>query len=108
MLMIGCDYHPSVQQIAMMDTETGECKERRLTHRAGSHFNQPEINRFPNRVVLAGTLTRFCSRLSASERSLYTELTVHVDEVYEDQRGSLLLKRRTAQRLDTHAYCLHI
>ncbi len=34
MLIIGCDYHPSVQQIAGVDTETGECGERRLTHRA--------------------------------------------------------------------------
>jgi len=34
MLIIGCDYHPSVQQIALVDTETGECGERRLTHRA--------------------------------------------------------------------------
>lgn len=34
MLIIGCDYHPSVQQIALVDTETGECGERRLRHRA--------------------------------------------------------------------------
>jgi transposase len=34
MLIIGCDYHPSVQQIAWVDTETGECGERRLRHRA--------------------------------------------------------------------------
>ncbi|MGH9747153.1 MAG: IS110 family transposase [Candidatus Acidiferrales bacterium] len=32
MLIIGCDYHPGVQQIAFMDTETGECGERRLQH----------------------------------------------------------------------------
>lgn len=32
MLIIGCDYHPSVQQIAWAETETGECGERRLTH----------------------------------------------------------------------------
>ncbi len=32
MLIIGCDYHPSVQQIAFVDTETGECQERRLSH----------------------------------------------------------------------------
>ena len=32
MLIIGCDYHPSVQQIAWIDTATGECGERRLTH----------------------------------------------------------------------------
>jgi len=30
---IGCDYHPGFQQIAFVDTETGECGERRLTHR---------------------------------------------------------------------------
>ena len=34
MVIIGCDYHPSVQQIALVDTETGECGERRLRHRA--------------------------------------------------------------------------
>jgi len=33
MLIIGCDYHPSFQQIAFVDTETGEVKERRLEHR---------------------------------------------------------------------------
>ena len=33
MLIIACDYHPGLQQIAWVDTETGECGERRLTHR---------------------------------------------------------------------------
>jgi transposase len=33
MLIIGCDYHPSFQQIAFVDTETGEFQERRLEHR---------------------------------------------------------------------------
>ncbi len=33
MLIIGCDYHPGFQQIAWVDTETGECGEGRLTHR---------------------------------------------------------------------------
>ena len=32
MLIIGVDYHPSDQQIAFTDTETGECGERRLNH----------------------------------------------------------------------------
>src|SRR5690242_11697188 len=31
-MIIGCDYHPSVQQIAWVDTDTGECGEGRLTH----------------------------------------------------------------------------
>jgi transposase len=33
MLIIGCDYHPSFQQIAFVETETGELSERRLVHR---------------------------------------------------------------------------
>ena len=35
MLVIGCDYHPSVQHIAWIDTETGECSERQLRHSDG-------------------------------------------------------------------------
>jgi len=35
MLIIGCDFHPRYQQIAMMDTETGELVERRLEHENG-------------------------------------------------------------------------
>lgn len=33
MLIIGADYHPSFQQIAFLDTQTGECGERKLTHK---------------------------------------------------------------------------
>lgn len=33
MLIIGCDYHPGFQQIAYLNTETGELTERRLQHR---------------------------------------------------------------------------
>jgi transposase len=36
MIIIGCDYHPSLQQIAFVDTDTGEFQERRLRHRGGS------------------------------------------------------------------------
>src|ERR1700733_9158334 len=43
MLIIGCDYHPSVQQIAMMDTETGECQERRMAHRAEAEHLYREL-----------------------------------------------------------------
>lgn len=35
MKIIGCDFHPSFQQIAMVDTETGEMSERRLAHAGG-------------------------------------------------------------------------
>ena len=33
MIIIGCDYHPGFQQIACVNTETGELDERRLNHR---------------------------------------------------------------------------
>jgi transposase len=33
MLIIGCDYHPGFQQIAFVDTESGDVAERRLLHR---------------------------------------------------------------------------
>jgi transposase len=33
MIMIGADYHPGFQQIAFVDTDTGELQERRLEHR---------------------------------------------------------------------------
>jgi transposase len=33
MIIIGADYHPGFQQIAFVDTETGDCEERRLPHR---------------------------------------------------------------------------
>lgn len=35
MLIIGCDYHPSFEQIAFVDTDTGELGQARLDHRSG-------------------------------------------------------------------------
>jgi len=33
MLIIGCDFHPSFQQVAIFDNRTGEMQEKRLQHR---------------------------------------------------------------------------
>jgi transposase len=35
MMIIGCDFHSRMQQIAMLDTETGEVVEKRLDHESG-------------------------------------------------------------------------
>ena len=35
MMIIGCDFHTRYQQVAMLDTETGELVERRLEHESG-------------------------------------------------------------------------
>jgi len=32
MIIVGCDYHPGFQQIAFVDTDTGELQERRVEH----------------------------------------------------------------------------
>src|ERR1700687_4975149 len=44
MLIIGCDFHTRYQQIAMLDTTTGELVERRLEHENG------EANTFYRRL----------------------------------------------------------
>jgi hypothetical protein len=45
-------------------------------------------NIFSHRVVLTATFTGHRSVLTPSERSLYTEMTLRVDEVFEDRSGS--------------------
>jgi transposase len=52
MLIIGCDYHPSVQQIAFVDLETGETGERQLLHKDG------EAERFYRDLKLRGISVR--------------------------------------------------
>jgi hypothetical protein len=32
MLIIGCDFHPGFQQVAIFDNRTGEGEQRRLRH----------------------------------------------------------------------------
>ena len=34
-MIIGCDFHPSWQQIAWLDSETGETAEQKLVHASG-------------------------------------------------------------------------
>lgn len=87
MMIIGCDYHPSMQQIAWIDDETGECGERQLRHSDG------EAERFyrglrqrgvPVRVGIEATgHTRWFERLLAE---LGCELWVGDAAVIEKQR----------------------
>jgi transposase len=52
MVIIGCDYHPSMQQIAWLDTATGEGGERRLEHSGG------EAERFYRELKQRGVQVR--------------------------------------------------
>jgi len=54
----------------------------------GCGIPRSEIGAALNRVILTGTFTNHRSVLSASEFSLYSEVTVQVEEVFEDQSGS--------------------
>ena len=35
MMTIGCDFHPRWQQVSWLETETGDCGERKLVHANG-------------------------------------------------------------------------
>ena len=35
MLIVGCDFHPSWQQVSWLDTETGETGDRKLVNASG-------------------------------------------------------------------------
>jgi transposase len=69
MLIIGCDYHPSVQQIAFVDTETGDYGEQRLKHsdrEAEKFYRDLKLGAVSVRVGLEATgHTRWFERLLA-------------------------------------------
>src|SRR5258708_34408729 len=68
MLIIGCDYHPSFQQIAFVDTDTGELQERRLEHReeAEKFYRELAVQGMKGRVGMeASGQARWFERLLA-------------------------------------------
>ena len=69
LLVIGCDYHPSVQQIAFVDTETGDYGEQRLKHSDGEaekFYRDLKLRAVKVRVGLEATgHTRWFERLLA-------------------------------------------
>jgi transposase len=91
MLIIGCDYHPSMQQIAWVDTGTGECGERRLTHRAEAEQFYRE---FKGKQVRVG--------IEASGHSRWFErvLAEHKFELWIGDPAQIRAKRVRKQRND--------
>lgn len=55
MIIIGCDFHPSWQQICWVNTETGETEERKLMHASGEARQFYEGLGKPARVGLEST-----------------------------------------------------
>ena len=61
MIIIGCDYHPGFQQIAFVDTETGDFQEQRLTHRE-------EVEKFYRELSMRGVQVRLGMEASGQAR----------------------------------------
>ena len=61
MIIIGADYHPGFQQIAFVDTETGDCGEQRLEHCEGAE-------RFYRELVAQGKKVRVGMEASGHAR----------------------------------------
>jgi transposase len=66
MLIIGCDFHPSFEQIAFCDTSTGECGNRRLEHGGEAEAFYGSLRGQPVRVGMEATgSARWFERLLA-------------------------------------------
>src|ERR1700747_2134563 len=60
-VIVGGDYHPSFQQIAFVDTETGELGEQKLAHREGAE-------KFYRALAVAGQQVRVGMEASGHAR----------------------------------------
>jgi transposase len=93
MLIIGCDYHPSFQQIALVNTETGELQERRLGHRE-------EAEQFYRALATVGVKLRVGMEASGHAgwfERLLAELNI---ELWMGDAAKIAAKRVRKQKTD--------
>jgi len=93
MLIVGCDYHPGFQQIAFVDTDTGELQERRLQHRE-------EAERFYRDLAARGMKVRVGMEASGQGRwfeRLVAELSF---ELWIGDAAEIRAKRVRKQKTD--------
>jgi transposase len=97
MMIIGCDFHPRYQQIAMMDTETAELVERRLEHGNGEAQAFYAGLAKPVRVGMEATgYAQWFERMLAEQGH---ELWIgHASEI----RAGVVRKQKTDPRDATH------
>jgi transposase len=94
MMIIGVDYHPSDQYIAFLDTETGECGERRLSHSNG------EAEKFYRELRLRAVSVRVGMEATGYARwfeRLLTELGI---ELWIGDAAKIKTKRVRKQKTD--------
>jgi transposase len=93
MIIIGVDFHPEFQQMAFVDTETGELQEKRLAH-------PDEAERFYRTLVAAGWQVRVGMEASGHARwfeRLLGELQI---EVWTGDAAEIQTKRVRKQKTD--------
>jgi transposase len=93
MMIIGCDYHPGFQQIALVDSETGDLQERRLEHRE-------EAEKFYRDLSVQGVRVRLGMEASGQARwfeRLFSELRF---ELWIGDAAEIRTKRVRKQKTD--------
>jgi len=93
MLIIGCDYHPSFQQIAFVDTDTGEFQERRLEHRE-------EAEKFYRELADQGGKVRVGMEASGQARWFERVLAELNLELWIGDASEIARKRERKQKTD--------
>jgi len=93
MIIIGVDYHPEFQQIACVDTESGEFEERRLQHRE-------EAERFYRELAARGVAVRLGMEASGHARWLEHLLKELQFELWIGDAAEIQTKRVRKQKTD--------
>ena len=93
MIIIGCDCHPGFQQIAFVDTGTGELQERRLEHRE-------EAERFYHDLVAQGMKVRVGIEASGHARWFERLLAELNFELLIGDAAEIRAKRVRKQKTD--------
>src|SRR5712691_8057225 len=93
MIIIGADYHPGFQQIAFVDSETGELQERRLLHRE-------EAEKFYRDLAAQGMKVRVGMEASGQARWFERLLAELNFELWIGDAAEIRTKRVRKQKTD--------
>jgi len=93
MMIIGCDYHPAFQQIALVDTDSGELQERRLQHRE-------EAEKFYRDLAAQGIKVRVGMEASGQARWFERLLAELNFELWIGDAAEIRSKRVRKQKTD--------
>ena len=93
MIIIGCDYHPGFQQIAFVDTDTGEFEERRVEHRE-------EADKFYRDLGAQGAIVRVGMEASGHARWFERLLSELQFELWIGDAAEIRTKRVRKQKTD--------